>query len=162
WDPLRGWTGERPAGRAFAATAVLTLAWLAQVLPDAWVRVADVEVALGRGPGAAPRAAEAFLLGLGHQLRLVRPARHQQDLWARLTPWGRALAEGAKSLPPLRPAVEQTLIVQPNLEIVLFRQGLTPGLIARLSRVAEWKALGLACTLTLTAESVYRGLESGE
>jgi hypothetical protein len=35
-------------------------------------------------------------------------------------------------------------------------------LIARLSHVAEWKALGLACTLTLTAESVYRGLESGE
>ncbi|HEX4591611.1 MAG TPA: helicase-associated domain-containing protein, partial [Gemmataceae bacterium] len=58
--------------------------------------------------------------------------------------------------------VEQTLLVQPNLEIVLFRQGLTPALIARLSRFAVWKTLGLACTLQLTAESVYHGLEGGE
>ena len=86
-----------------------------------------------------------------------------ESAWlVRLTPLGREVADGAKSLPPDRPTVEQTLLVQPNLEIVLFRQGLTPALLARLSRFAEWKTLGLACTLQLTAESVYHGLEGGE
>jgi len=65
-------------------------------------------------------------------------------------------------LPPDRPAIEQTMLVQPTLEVVLYRQGLTPVLIGRLSRFAVWKTLGLACTLQLTAESVYHGLEAGE
>ncbi len=162
WDPLTGWTGERPAGRAFAATAVLALALLARVPEGAWVRAADAEAWLSQGPVGVAGAGEAFLLGLAHQLKLVQAARHQDEWWVRLSPLGQALADGAKALPPDRPAVEQTLLVQPNLEIVLFRQGLTPGLIARLSHFAEWKALGLACTLQLTAESVYQGLESGE
>jgi hypothetical protein len=38
---------------------------------------------------------------------------------------------------------------------------LTPALIATLSRFARWKGLGPACTLELTAEQTYRGLESG-
>jgi hypothetical protein len=53
------------------------------------------------------------------------------------------------------------LLVQPNLEIIAYRQGLTPALIADLSRFATWKSLGAACTLQLQPESVYRGLESG-
>jgi hypothetical protein len=162
WDPLRGWTGEPTAGRTFAATAVLALGLLATVPEGAWVRVADAGAWLDQGPDAVAGAGAAFLLGLGHQLRLVQATRHRDEWWVRLSPFGRALAEGAKKLPAERPAVEQTLIVQPNLEIVLFRQGVTPGLIARLSHIAEWKALGLACTLALTSESVYHGLESGE
>src|SRR5262249_4219182 len=55
----------------------------------------------------------------------------------------------------------QTLLVQPNLEVVVYRQGLTPGLIVRLSRFATWKTLGAACTLQLRADRVYRALESG-
>ena len=55
----------------------------------------------------------------------------------------------------------QTLVVQPNCEILGFRQGLSPDLIQKLSRFAQWKTLGVACTLELTPESVYRGLESG-
>jgi hypothetical protein len=78
----------------------------------------------------------------------------------RLTALGRAVLEHSDAkFPP--PAVTQTLLVQPNLEVVLFRQGLTPALTALLTRIAEWKAIGLACTLTLTPDSVYRGLESG-
>src|SRR5262249_7621277 len=42
-----------------------------------------------------------------------------------------------------------------------YRQGLTPELIAKLSRFATWKTLGAACTLELRPEGVYRGLESG-
>src|SRR5262249_50664541 len=55
----------------------------------------------------------------------------------------------------------QTLLVQPNAEILAYRQGLTPALVATLSRFARWKGLGPACTLELTAEQTYRGLESG-
>jgi len=38
---------------------------------------------------------------------------------------------------------------------------LNPPLAAQLTRMADWKQLGLACTLSLNSESVYRGLESG-
>ena len=62
-------------------------------------------------------------------------------------------------MPP--PAFPQTLLVQPNAEILAYRQGLTPTLIATLSRFARWKGLGPACTLDLTAEQTYHGLESG-
>jgi hypothetical protein len=53
------------------------------------------------------------------------------------------------------------LLIQPNLELVAYRQGLTPELIANLSRFCTWKYVGPACTLQLQPESVYRGLETG-
>jgi hypothetical protein len=53
------------------------------------------------------------------------------------------------------------MLVQPNAEIVAYRQGLTPALIATLSRFARWTGLGPACTLELSADHIYRGLESG-
>src|SRR5262249_2897186 len=56
----------------------------------------------------------------------------------------------------------QTLLVQPNLEIIAYRQGLTPALVAQLSQFAAWKSLGAACMLQLDAESVYRALQSGQ
>src|SRR5262249_32961546 len=64
--------------------------------------------------------------------------------------------------PPPGPVFKQTLLVQPTLEIVAFRQGLTPALVTRLTRFATWKTLGSACTLQLEPETVYRALESGE
>jgi hypothetical protein len=51
------------------------------------------------------------------------------------------------------------LLVQPNLEILVYRQGLTPALVVGLSRFAAWRGLGAACTLQLQPESVYRALE---
>jgi hypothetical protein len=63
--------------------------------------------------------------------------------------------------PPATVAHSQTLLVQPNLEIVAYRQGLTPALISALSRFAAWKAIGPACTLQLQPDTVYRALESG-
>src|SRR5262249_47066240 len=44
---------------------------------------------------------------------------------------------------------------------VAYRQGLTPALVARLTRFASWQSLGSACTLQLGPESVYRALEGG-
>src|SRR5262249_31591584 len=48
------------------------------------------------------------------------------------------------------------------LEVLVYRQGLTPELIVKLTRVATWKTLGSACTLQLEPGSVYRALELGE
>src|SRR5262249_2002533 len=59
------------------------------------------------------------------------------------------------------PHFSKTLMVQPNLEIVAYRQGLTPSLIGKLTRFAAWTNLGAACTLQLEPETVYRALESG-
>src|SRR5207247_1596076 len=41
-------------------------------------------------------------------------------------------------------------------------RGLAAALIARLTRFASWKNLGVACTLQLEPETVYRALETGE
>jgi hypothetical protein len=68
---------------------------------------------------------------------------------------------GLAELPPRAPTPVKTLVVQPNLEILVYRQGLTPALVASLSRFATWTSLGPACTLRLEPESVYRALESG-
>lgn len=171
YDAVAGWIGPSgEGGRPFAAPALLTLALLAQLPENAWIGPDGIEEWLaGHYPDWAKRAAAAegpdwsaaFLLGLAFQLRLIQALKHGPDWRVRLSPIGRAILGGGP-LPAARPPVEQTLLVQPNLEIVLFRQGLTPELVARLSRFAIWKTLGPACTLTLTAESVYQGLESGE
>jgi hypothetical protein len=53
------------------------------------------------------------------------------------------------------------LFVQPNHEVIVYRQGLCPELIGQLASFCRWKGLGAALTLELTPESVYRGLELG-
>ncbi len=133
---------------------------------------------------------ERFLLGVAYHLRLVQAVRLEKEegrqhpsllrpsRWlVRLTPAARWLlyqrtrtdrrsgsdGEGPVAAPPEAPPVfAQTLLVQPNLEIIAYRQGLTPALIQKLTRFATWKSLGAACTLQVEPESVYRALESGQ
>jgi len=101
----------------------------------------------------------AYFLSVAYPLRLVEVA--QQDGWKfRLSDLGRHLLENAPEPAPAA-AFPQTLLVQPNAEILAYRQGLTPGLIARLSRFAQWKGIGPACTLELTPTRTYAGLETG-
>ncbi len=69
---------------------------------------------------------------------------------------------GLGEAPALEAVHTQTLLVQPNLEILAYRQGLTSGLIARLTQFAAWENLGAACTLQLQPETVYRALEAGQ
>lgn len=91
-------------------------------------------------------------------LRLVDVSA--DGLAVRLSDLGRHMfADGPKPSDP--PEFPQTLLVQPNAEIIAYRQGLTPTLVASLTRFARWKGFGAACTLELTAEQTYRGLESG-
>jgi hypothetical protein len=121
-------------------------------------------------PGAARSALRAphtrgwvstFLLGFAYQLRMLQATKDSSGHWlVRLSPLGRWLL-GIQARPPLAVPFTQTLLTQPNLEIVVYRQALNPGLIARLSRFATWKNFGSACTLQVEASSVYRALESG-
>lgn len=189
WTPAEGWRGLAATSSPFGTAAVLALAALAQLPPDAWTTPADLadwlrqhhcywrqpeetladratgQAVLGLGK-AATRVqtwAEGFLLGLAFQLRLTQIAAigdPKDGRWAvRLSPLGRTLATRAAAA--AAPEYPKTLLVQPNLEILAYRQGLGPKLIAELSQFATWKTLGAACTLNLEPGSVYRGLETG-
>ena len=114
-------------------------------------------------PTGRPGVLESLLLGAAYQLGLVRVGRGGAQ-----RPAGRpALAAWAATSwrsgppPPPRPTFEHFLFVQPNFEIIAYRQGLTPALIGQFSRFAQWSQIGAALELKLTPESVYRGLEGG-
>ena len=101
-----------------------------------------------------------YVLGVAYPLSVVEVLRDDAVTLFRLTEVGRHLL-GSGPEPAAAPPFPQTLLVQPNAEVLAYRQGLTPELVGRLSRFARWKTLGPACTLELTAEHTYHGLESG-
>src|SRR5262249_35738597 len=168
--PQDGWRDDVGGGTPFPSAYLLALLLLARLPPDGWVRPATVEAWLAaRHPFWAPDGlrpsrrkpwVETFLLGVAYHLRLVQAARADEGWLVRLAPLGRRLL-GLPAEPPPEAAFPRTLLVQPNLEIVAFRQGLTPSLIAKLTRCATWKGLGAACTLQLEPATVYRALEQG-
>jgi hypothetical protein len=177
WEPAEGWRGLRRTSSPYASAGLLALGLLAQLGEDEWIAPAAVEEWIGgrhccwngqASPVSQPSPprregqgwTEGFLLGLAYQLRLVQAAKDRAGGWVvRLSPVGWGVLTGRPA--PALPAFTKTLLVQPNLEVLAYRQGLTPGLIAELSRFATWKGLGAACTLQLDADSVYRGLEMG-
>ncbi len=110
-----------------------------------------------------PDVLSLLLRGTAHSLGLVREAedRESRRRVVQLTPLGRyVLALGPS--PPPRPSFEHFLFVQPNFELIAYRQGLTNHLIGRLSRFAWWAQIGAALELKLTRESILHGLENGE
>ena len=164
WDPL---TGYSPAenGLSPTPTAGLLALLLARdfVYPEAvaewlwshhpsWAGVVPQEAAGDKGSGWV----RGYLLGVAYPLGI---AEVSGDL-VRLSALGRHLLFGEPE-PAAPPTFPQTLMVQPNAEVLAYRQGLTPSLIASLTRFAGWKGIGPACTLELTPEQTYRGLESG-
>lgn len=168
WNAAAGYQGAGSSGNPHPSACFLAVALLATLGKNAWADPDALDAWLAeRHPywhgrrGAAPGAA-AFLLGVAQPLRLVQARRSDADGWlVRLTALGR-WALGVDDQPPTLPTYPQTLLVQPNLEILAYRQGLTPELIVRLSRLAVWKGLGPACTMQLEPQSVYRALEAGE
>jgi hypothetical protein len=173
WNPQEGFRHEDSVapGNPFSSAYLLSMLGLASIPEDAWVSPDELESWLvshhpfwkeeGLRPSRKRSWLAGFLLGLGYSLRLVQAAKDAAGEWlVRLSPWGRWLLGLADQ--PATPQYPQTLLVQPNLEIVVFRQGLTPGLVARLSRFAQWQGAGPACTLEMQAQTVYRALESGE
>jgi hypothetical protein len=171
WDPRDGWNVERSVDKPYSSAYLLVLLFLAGLQEGRWARPADVEEWLRAhhpywtGESARPSARRpwvaTFLLGLAYQLRLVHALKDPDGDWlVRLSPLGLWLL-GLAEAPAAPPPYAQTLLVQPNLELIAYRQGLTPQLIGRLGRFAAWKSLGAACTLQLEPETVYRALESG-
>ncbi len=164
WDPLAGYAPS-DNGLSPTPTAGFLALLLARefVTPDAvaewlwshhpsWAGAIPNDAVKDTGAGWV----RGYLLGVAFPLGLIEVSG---DL-LRLSPFGRHLLLGVKE-PAAPPAFPQTLMVQPNAEVLAYRQGLTPGLIASLSRFARWKGIGPACTLELTPEQTYRGLESG-
>jgi Helicase conserved C-terminal domain len=149
----------------------------------AWDRLSFVEqsdaalAAARRGAGPSGRARsratvvsvprglavlETVLLGAAYPLGLVRAALEDTSgrLVVQLTDRGRyVLAVGPT--PPPSATFEQFLFVQPNFEVIAYRQGLTPQLAGRLSRFAWWSQIGAALELKLTRESIVLGLDWG-
>jgi hypothetical protein len=172
WDPLTGYT-PADAGTAPAPTAgFLALLLLARTDGSLWIDPQAVADWLWSHHPSWPSTlskdesrvrgltwVRAFLLGVAYPLRLVE-AIDLEGWKVRLSPLGRHLVAGAPAPSPA-PAFPQALLVQPNAEVLAYRQGLTPGLIAKLSRFAAWTGLGPACTLQLTPTRTYQGLESG-
>jgi hypothetical protein len=172
WNPRDGWRGGDEGGNPFPSACLLACLLLARLGEGAWARPIDVEdwvtahhpywAGESMRPSRHKNWAEAFLLGVAYQMRLVQATRDGSgDYRVRLAPTGRWLL-GLADAPALDAVHAQTLLVQPNLEIVAYRQGLTAGLLGRLTRFAQWKSLGAACTLQLGPESIYRALESGQ
>jgi hypothetical protein len=174
WNPLDGWRAadDVPAGNPFTSAVHLAMLLLGKLGESAWVSPSRVQAWIQRRhpywkpEGTRPSRMQpwltAWLLGLAYPLRLVQARKDEEGGYlVRATPLARwLLREGEPPEPDT--VFPQTLVVQPNLEILAYRQGLTPGLVTRLSKFATWKTLGPACTLQLEPETVYRALESGE
>jgi hypothetical protein len=115
--------------------------------------------------GPRPKAVgilEAILLGAAYPLGLIRTGEEASTKRrvVQLSALGRyVLAAGPT--PPPRPAFEKFLFVQPNFEVIAYRQGLTPQLVGRLSRFAWWTQIGSALELKLSRESIVFGLDRG-
>jgi hypothetical protein len=171
WNALDGWNADARAGNPFSAAYLLALLLLARAAEESWVSPDDIETWIvehhpywagdGLRPSRKREWVATFLLGLAFQLRLVQALHPAEGGYVvRLSPLGR-WALGIAELPPALPTYPQTLLVQPNLEMIAYRQGLTPHLVGRLTLLAAWKNLGAACTLQLQPETVYRALEVG-
>jgi hypothetical protein len=172
WNPLDGWRGgQETAGNPFASACLLALMLLTRLPEGRYVRPVTIADWLAEHhpywaneatrPSRRQNWLDAYLLGIAYHLRLVQVGVAAGGPGVRLSPAGKWLL-GIGEAPALETAYSRTLLVQPNLEVIAYRQGLNAGLIARLSRCAEWKSLGAACTLQLAPQTVYRALESGE
>ncbi len=166
WEPLGGYT---PADNPMVLSPTPTAGLLSLLLAREWTSPRAIAAWLwshhpswaGSLPASAAREqgtpwVKAWLWGVAYPLGAVEGTTDQ----VRLSAWGRHWLFGERE-PATPPTFPQTLVVQPNAEILAYRQGLTPELVASLSRFARWTSLGPACTLELTAEQTYRGLESG-
>jgi hypothetical protein len=170
WDPLHGYLLVEE-GEPFPTVALPALLLLAAQAEGLWTHPSDVASYLfSRHPSWAATLAdgsdegeawiEAMFLGWAVPLRLVEAAQDGEGWWVRLSAVGRHLLAGGPA-PDLGNPFPRCLVVQPNADVIAYRQGLTPTLIDKLSRFADWKMIGPACTLGLSADGVYRGLESG-
>jgi hypothetical protein len=170
WNMQHGWQIASAPGNPYPSSYLLTILLLSRLREGEWVRPVALENWLvtrhpywhGSNRDVLHLRVETFLLGVVFPLRMIQATRSAEgEVLVRLSPTGRWLL-GLAEQPPAQPSFPQTLLVQPNLEILVYRQGLTPELLGRLAKLAAWKTLGAACTMSLAPETVYRALETGE
>jgi hypothetical protein len=166
WDPAAGYAPGDGGVSPFPSAAFLALLlvargeWVDPAAVAGWLWEHHPSWAGGLTKESGAKWVESFLLGVAYPLRLVEAKPAGKGWRVRLGDLGRHLFTGGpEPTPP--PAFPQTLLVQPNAEVLAYRQGLTPALIGSLSRFARWKGIGPACTLELNPEQTYRGLETG-
>jgi len=172
WDPLRGYDIPEGTNSSFPSCLAATLGLLASA-EDRWLTLAEIANWLwsqhpswsGFLPAAARTDrgvpwADALVCGLLYPLGLVAVEGEGVERRVRLSPLGLMIVAGGPAVPE-PPSIPQALLVQPNAQILAYRQALTPALVRQLNQFATWTQLGAACTLELTAEQAYRGLESG-
>jgi hypothetical protein len=168
WPILEG--HHEPAAPSFI---LLFMIFMSRLPVETWVHPMDIQNWIRKcHPGwkssTHDSSAEShlsplinFLLALTYHLRMIQIGKDKgNELVVRQSSIGRWLLS-LGPMPALPTLPTQTLLVQPNLEIVAYRQGLTSELIADLSHFAAWKSSGAACLLQLQPETVYRALENG-
>ncbi|MBY0586918.1 helicase-associated domain-containing protein [bacterium] len=102
-----------------------------------------------------------FVLGLLYQAGLVEAADLQETSpIVRLTPRGKQFVGIAENIEPA-PKYPVSLLVQPNHQLIVYRQALSIELLVQLILFAEPRSSGAAMTLELTPGSIYHGLEAG-
>ncbi len=174
WNPQDGWKPQVQGEYSNPFPSALAIAWafLGTMKPDAWISSAVVEAwilcnhpwwsSTGLRPSRKKPFLETWLAGIIWPMGLVEMAKGKEgQLLFRLSESGRLVMSGTNGDQETR-VVPKMLLIQPNLEIMAFRQGLDPSIIAKLSMFGLWKAFGPACILQLTPDSVYRALELGE
>lgn len=172
WDCANGVSPSEMVGNPFPAVNLLGLLLLAQIPEKQWCSLNHICDWIYENHPYWQKSAPSdlkeektgvttFLGDVAFQLRLVQLTDGPNGVhFVRLSPLGRWLILGEAE--PNFPGFGKTLLVQPNLEILLYRQGLTPELLVKLGRIASWKSIGPACHLQLEPETVYAALEQGE
>ena len=172
WDPLSGRRPDTAAEAGITSSAGwLILLLLAAAPESAWIDPTELAAWLwdhhpywagilnpANLQDSGRRWVERWLQAIPLPLQMVESAHG----CFRLTPLGRWYFQNGsdEELPPL-PTFPQTLLVQPNAEIIAYRQGLSPSLVADLSALAVWKRIGPACVLELQERSLHHALEAG-
>lgn len=174
WRPDQPWQKEQEIANPYPSAYVAILLMLSELPEEEWLSVDAIAKWIVKRHPYWPSPDEeseedtstewlsVFLLQLAPQLRLVNSSKNErnEDI-VQLSDVGRWLFH-ATDEPPEFSTFPQALMVQPNLEIVAYRQGLTPTLIQRLTNFATWKSLGVACALQLDPDRTYHALELGE
>lgn len=184
WLTMTGWreiaTGTRESRGLppWPALRVAVLLWLANLKAHEWAatdslttRLAAVFRASAAATSEPPpslsvpgiEAALASILdGPAFILGLIRTGGEATSgrRAVQLSPLGRYVL-GLGPPPEPAPAFDQCLYVQPNFDIIAYRQGLNPYLIGELGRFARWNRFGAAPELALDSETTYRALERG-
>lgn len=171
WDPLEGHRPAMAPETATTSTAGWLILWLlAEAEPQAWIDPAELAAWLWAhhpywsGTLSEAEAATGGHLWVNSWLYAVPIPLQIVETWqgrVRLTPLGRWYFQGGGDVPALTaPPFPQTLLVQPNAEIIVYRQGLTPSLAAELTGFAQWKRIGPACVLELQEACLHQALES--